>query len=197
MPEQLPAPLVPAEVVFDKDEDVIPLSFESLRYGELCDLHDARVFRAVVYCMAWAWRGKPAASISVSPDRWFRLCFETQQWWALHRKEVISRFVLCSDGKRYHPGLAALALERARLPTLREAKRVLDVGASEWVRLRAAVFARDGYRCVYCGMSGVPLAADHLLALANGGKSSMENLVSACVPCNSSKGAKRVEDWLP
>lgn len=156
-------------------------------------IEDARVFRAVVVLMGWAWRGKPAACIGADPSRWFRLCGESQQWWRLHCDQVLTHFVVCSDGKWYHAGLAKLALERWGRPTR---GRALDVSVTDWVRLRAAVFKRDSYRCVYCGVAGVPFHADHVIAFAAGGVSSMDNLVTACGPCNSSKGAKRVEDWL-
>ncbi len=187
-----PTPMVPAEVRFDKD-DLIPFSVDSMRYGSLADTDDARVFRARVHLMAWAWRGKPAASLSVDPDRWFRLCFESRQWWRVKRDQVMAPFVLCSDGRYYHPELARVAMKRWNSAV---SGRQLDVSASEWIRLRAAVFARDGYRCMYCGMKDVPLHADHALALSRGGASTMENLVTACGPCNSSKGAKAVQEWL-
>lgn len=49
---------------------------------------------------------------------------------------------------------------------------------------------------VYCGVDGVPLHADHVLAFSRGGASTMENLATACGDCNVSKGAKPVMEWL-
>jgi len=52
---------------------------------------------------------------------------------------------------------------------------------------RRAVFARDGYSCQYCG-SGSRLTMDHVVPRSRGGKSSWENVVTSCAPCNHRKG---------
>lgn len=56
----------------------------------------------------------------------------------------------------------------------------------EWV-----IFARDEFRCVYCGKSsvedGVKLEADHIVAHSAGGGDTAGNLVTACRDCNRSK----------
>ena len=59
--------------------------------------------------------------------------------------------------------------------------------------LRFKVFMRDHFRCVACGRSpaidlNVELHADHVLAVANGGKTAMENLQTLCQGCNLGKG---------
>lgn len=71
-----------------------------------------------------------------------------------------------------------------------------DVSEREWSTLRAVVFERDEYACVYCG-SDVDLACDHVIPLVQGGKSTLCNLVTACRPCNSSKGGRTLEEWRP
>lgn len=83
----------------------------------------------------------------------------------------------------------------AEPPSVVESRR-LDVSASEWNRLRVRVFARDRYRCVYCTATDRDLHCDHVIALAAGGKSVFENLVTACDVCNLSKGSKSVQEWL-
>lgn len=54
--------------------------------------------------------------------------------------------------------------------------------------LRDAVLKRDNYLCVYCG--GPAVAADHVTPRKHGGVDELWNLVAACTPCNSSKGAR-------
>ena len=54
--------------------------------------------------------------------------------------------------------------------------------------VRMAVFARDGGRCVDCG-SDFDLQYDHLIPLALGGGSGVDNLQLLCADCNRRKGA--------
>jgi hypothetical protein len=53
--------------------------------------------------------------------------------------------------------------------------------------VRAAVWMRDGGACVYCGATD-DLTIDHVTPRIIGGTNDPENLVTACRPCNSSKG---------
>src|SRR3954452_5230396 len=53
---------------------------------------------------------------------------------------------------------------------------------------RRALFARDGWRCVYCGSSGGRLTLDHVIPRSRGGESIWENVVTSCAPCNLRKG---------
>lgn len=64
----------------------------------------------------------------------------------------------------------------------------------EWQDLRSQVFDRDDYACVYCGCPH-DLACDHIVPLVRGGTNALDNLATACRPCNRSKGAKLVEEW--
>ena len=59
--------------------------------------------------------------------------------------------------------------------------------------LRFKVFLRDRFRCVVCGRSpamhmNIVLHADHILAVANGGKTTLDNLQTLCQDCNLGKG---------
>lgn len=63
-----------------------------------------------------------------------------------------------------------------------------------WQELRAKVFERDGYACTYCG-DGNDLTCDHVVPLVRGGTNDLDNLTTACRPCNSSKGAKLMSEW--
>ena len=57
----------------------------------------------------------------------------------------------------------------------------------------ARIFAKDSFRCVYCGYVGNTyetwryLVVDHFRPRARGGGWAEENLVTACVDCNSIK----------
>jgi len=55
------------------------------------------------------------------------------------------------------------------------------------------LFARDRYRCQYCGRLGVELrprealTRDHVIPLSRGGLNVWQNVVTACSPCNTRK----------
>ena len=55
---------------------------------------------------------------------------------------------------------------------------------------RLNIYARDHDTCQYCGkqMSRSDLNLDHVVPRSQGGKTSWENVVCSCVPCNLNKG---------
>jgi 5-methylcytosine-specific restriction endonuclease McrA len=58
------------------------------------------------------------------------------------------------------------------------------------VRVRFAVFERDGFACRYCGASRTDdarLVLDHVLPVVDGGTDDETNLVTACWECNAGK----------
>ena len=59
---------------------------------------------------------------------------------------------------------------------------------------RRALFARDGWCCVYCGSSGGRLTLDHVVPRSRGGESIWENVVTSCAPCNLRKGNRLPEE---
>jgi 5-methylcytosine-specific restriction endonuclease McrA len=59
---------------------------------------------------------------------------------------------------------------------------------------RRALFARDGWRCVYCGATAGRLTLDHVMPRSKGGESIWENVVTACAPCNHKKGNRTLKE---
>lgn len=57
---------------------------------------------------------------------------------------------------------------------------------------RHNMYLRDLYQCQYCGdtFPNAELTIDHVIPRAAGGKTTWENSVTACKPCNSRKGHK-------
>ena len=55
---------------------------------------------------------------------------------------------------------------------------------------RRNIFYRDRNRCQYCGrvFAQSALNLDHVVPLSRGGGSTWDNVVCACVPCNTRKG---------
>jgi 5-methylcytosine-specific restriction endonuclease McrA len=54
---------------------------------------------------------------------------------------------------------------------------------------RVNIYARDGYRCQYCGTrcSIDELTYDHVIPRSRGGRTTWENIVSCCYECNAVK----------
>ncbi len=57
---------------------------------------------------------------------------------------------------------------------------------------RFNLFLRDGFSCQYCGKSG-EMTFDHIIPRTRGGRTTWQNVVAACSPCNLYKGAKTVK----
>jgi 5-methylcytosine-specific restriction endonuclease McrA len=56
---------------------------------------------------------------------------------------------------------------------------------------RFNVFLRDGFACQYCGSGNRDLLTfDHVIPRARGGRTTWENIVAACSPCNLKKGGR-------
>ena len=57
---------------------------------------------------------------------------------------------------------------------------------------RRNIFARDNNQCQYCGkkFATSDLSLDHILPRSQGGGSSWENVVCACIKCNVRKGGR-------
>ncbi len=57
---------------------------------------------------------------------------------------------------------------------------------------RFNVFLRDGWTCQYCNnhFKTHELTFDHVIPRSKGGRTSWENIVSACRECNTMKGSK-------
>lgn len=65
--------------------------------------------------------------------------------------------------------------------------------------LRYDVLKRDNFRCTICGRTaadGIKLHVDHIMPVAKGGKTEMNNLRTLCNQCNSGKSDKWDEDGL-
>jgi hypothetical protein len=58
---------------------------------------------------------------------------------------------------------------------------------------RSMVYTRDENKCQYCGVTR-NLTIDHVIPKSKGGGDTWENLVVACVSCNTKKGNKLLEN---
>jgi len=66
-----------------------------------------------------------------------------------------------------------------------------DLTTSQWAALRAAWGG-----CAYCGAQDRALQRDCVLAIARGGRYTLDNVVLACRACNASKCDDEVTSWM-
>lgn len=64
----------------------------------------------------------------------------------------------------------------------------------EWDAILAWHSSPEGTRCAYCFSVCTP-TLDHIVPVSKGGPHAADNVVPACRPCNSSKGAKELAAW--
>jgi len=79
-----------------------------------------------------------------------------------------------------------------KMPSIVRLLRALR-GAKKAIKFsRENVYARDGGRCQYCGGSvrRDEITYDHVVPRALGGRTTWDNIVTACVSCNQKKGGK-------
>lgn len=65
----------------------------------------------------------------------------------------------------------------------------------DWQKRRLAVFYRDNYTCIYCGIRVDAPHCDHVFPRSRGGSDEIENLATSCPRCNISKNDKTLEEW--
>jgi 5-methylcytosine-specific restriction endonuclease McrA len=62
--------------------------------------------------------------------------------------------------------------------------------------VREYLLEKWGRTCAYCGAQNVPLNIDHIHPRSRGGSDRISNLALACIPCNRTKDATPVEEFL-
>jgi hypothetical protein len=196
--ETLPPPPIPAGADLT-DFPYMPLQVARLRRSKAWLICKRRPDLAFYMLNLWtaAWHERPAGSLEDDDDVLADLAMCSPERFDKLREAVLRGWVKCSDGRLYHPVVAEVVLEVWEQKCALEAR--LDQHNSRssgaWLTLRAIVFARDHYTCRYCSISSVRLECDHVIPVSRGGKTKLENLVAACLPCNRSKGSKLLSEW--
>ncbi len=94
-----------------------------------------------------------------------------------------------------HPRCVAVSRTR-RARAARKRKRRMaavdhDLTAAQWAAIKEA-----WQGCAYCGAADGPLQRDCVMAISRGGRYTIDNVVPACAPCNTSKCNDEVTGWL-
>jgi len=78
-------------------------------------------------------------------------------------------------------------------PSVIRLKRYISLPYRKVALSRKNVMRRDAFQCQYCGARD-KLTIDHVFPRSRGGKDTWENLVTACIPCNTRKGNRTPEE---
>ena len=82
----------------------------------------------------------------------------------------------------------ASATLRLRLPSVIALRQYVKPSANP-AFTRFNLFLRDRFLCQYCGAAH-DLTFDHVVPRAQGGRTTWENVATACAPCNLRKGGR-------
>jgi len=88
-----------------------------------------------------------------------------------------------------------LVFEQDETGTIKAIHRKQEAAISGAIQQQ--VWARDGFRCLYCGdkMGKVQLTVDHFTPLELGGERALQNYVSCCRRCNKLKGSRDPKEF--
>lgn len=70
-----------------------------------------------------------------------------------------------------------------------EYKQYLEKRKARYAKFRFSILSRDNFRCAYCGRTAkeATLQIDHIFPKSCGGKTQLNNLITACAECNLGK----------
>jgi 5-methylcytosine-specific restriction endonuclease McrA len=93
---------------------------------------------------------------------------------------------------KMHPEKVAVIRSKRRALKYANTPLAEMLMSTEWL----VVLAAAAGLCHYCHKEA-KLTIDHVIPLSRGGKDSKDNVVAACLRCNTSKGNKTLEEWRP
>lgn len=105
-----PAPLTPADCDLS-GLDYMPLDALRLLHSDLFALTSGDEFKAAVALWCRSWLTVPAASLGADPATLARAADLSLEEWMRVNSAALRGFVLCADGRYYHPIIAEKALE--------------------------------------------------------------------------------------
>jgi 5-methylcytosine-specific restriction endonuclease McrA len=102
----------------------------------------------------------------------------------------LNKAELVADSEKYQ----IRTIDRAYpSPSIIRLNKYVNVPYKSVLLNRTNIFKRDDNACTYCG-SAKDLTLDHVMPKSRGGKTSWENLITACKRCNSKKGHQTPEE---
>lgn len=121
-------------------------------------------------------------------------------WLAPSLRSRIQNVVTWGERLRRLCPLSALSYELVRFDT--QALQDPEIAGVQYqhgtlfgIEVREYLLLKWGYRCVYCGKTGVPFEAEHIVPRSRGGTNRITNLTLACHACNQTKGNQTAEEF--
>jgi 5-methylcytosine-specific restriction endonuclease McrA len=122
-------------------------------------------------------------------------CLVLTPWMAPHQVVVWQRAISMSylhevDVLEQYEEAARSPSIVIRFPAVARLNKQLVTMKKDVKFSRQNVYARDSYRCQYCGVkpqSPKGLNYDHVIPRSKGGKTNWENVVACCLACNTRK----------
>lgn len=152
---------------------------------------DEQCFENIANLWAHYGRAPMIRELSVSPSTILPKTYVGR--WGTWRKSLVA-FVDWANNSDYTSEKQLMRNTSTTSPTNQVSLKRTEADCRE-IRpgLRFKVFKRDGFRCIICGRSpathlNIELHADHIIAVANNGKTTFENLRTLCQDCNLGKG---------
>lgn len=105
---------------------------------------------------------------------------------AWHKAHPEKRKAVVVAYRKAHPDRVKETQRKRALTVGRQSHTGLTLAHGEW----ESILLSYGYQCAYCGKKSKRLTMDHVVPVSKGGQHVMANIVPACQPCNSRKGAR-------
>jgi 5-methylcytosine-specific restriction endonuclease McrA len=168
-----------------RDEGILGADPSAVRRLHTCDSVDASIWKPFVLTQAHYTSGMGRALVLNATDVPLGVV-AARRAVVLVLKEKAE--VVATDGLVFHS--EAISIEA---PSVVRLHRFVHVPFRARAPLtRRAVFARDDWRCQYCGRAAENL--DHVLPRSRGGEHVWENVVAACRRCNAKKENRLPEE---
>ncbi|XP_020577196.1 uncharacterized protein LOC110022541 isoform X3 [Phalaenopsis equestris] len=112
------------------------------------------------------------------------------------KRAICLEFMEKADVLEYYDQTVSSPQGSFYIPAVLRVRRLLQAVKRRRIKhtlSRKSIFFRDSYTCQYCS-SRLDCTIDHVLPISRGGQWKWENLVTACIRCNSKKGHKSPEE---
>lgn len=139
------------------------------------------LIRAVAAGLVWTYSPPSDGSLPGDEKSLAHLAFVSNRQWQKIRSDI-QQFFSVIEG-RWHLNEAWIEIggpSRTNIPLV----------------IQQEILAREGSVCTYCGDTSGPFEFDHIFPVIRGGKNDPSNLTLACTPCNRSKKARTLREWM-